>query len=949
MKRFLCNILLGSAVLSVTAVWSSAENLNDYRFHSLPETSYYGGVHSIAKDSIGRIWFSGSDAVYMYDGLAFNRFNDRIVSEAPDSRWTFLQVITAADKSVYVGTNRGLMRLDYATMHFSRVIDGNISFLTVDDSGRIWMIRNDVVEAFDPVDGTRSRRYPFPENVSVNPLVLSLACTGGNIYVSLGGEVYLLDAFNGNYEKFARVDVKDCVVRDVEEYDGVTYVLTAKNGIYGFSLGGRPISHYRLPKEYAKSTVAKELYLAQGGTLWAATQSGLFLVDTSNGRTQMLRTNIHYPYSLPNNSVWTIYPDPDGGLWVGTYGGKLAFMPVSDGGGDWFKATPGGLSHSIVSCFEEDSKGNIWIGTEGGGVNYWDRINNCFIYYTQENNSGVRSNMIKKLCYDGDNLMMSSFNGGMQILDRDANRFVDFAAGIEYPAFMSVYDFVKDGVDGYWISDPDSPLKYLNLRRRTVQTRLAHLDGQPLKLRVENMFRSQSGDLSLVTSQGLYVLDKEGAVKTHYYLPESPFAKNDLCCYCISADGQVWLGTRGGGLNVLTTGGEYVSFRDANGSGLDGKTIFGILDDAVTGDLWMSTDDGLYVYDKSDDVFRKSTIDATNLCGAYYVRSCFKTSDGEMLFGGTDGFIMFDPRKIGSNTQKPKPFFVSLKINSETVDPMSEKSPLHSDISTMSAYSGRQDLITLSHKQANFEISFSSDCWQDPDKVTYAYRMKGLSDNWYYLPKGQRSVAFFDLNPGRYEFELKVANNDGIWGDKVISLHFRIAPSPFLSVWAYMLYLLLLSLCCFFIWMYISHKKEFKKELDQKQAELTELYSKKYVAGPSEIVVTSIEDELLKKALACIERNMDNSEYGVEDFVSDMAVGRTVLYQKINNITGQSIKEFILDIRLKRAVSLLAESDKTISEISYMTGFVNPKYFSTIFKKHFNKTPSEYRQEVRTK
>ena len=119
--------------------------------------------------------------------------------------------------------------------------------------------------------------------------------------------------------------------------------------------------------------------------------------------------------------------------------------------------------------------------------------------------------------------------------------------------------------------------------------------------------------------------------------------------------------------------------------------------------------------------------------------------------------------------------------------------------------------------------------------------------------------------------------------------------------------------------MYAGHKKKFKEELDQKDAELSELYNKNYVAGPSEIVVTTLEDELLKKALSFIEKNMDNHEYSVEDFVADMAMGRTALYQKIHNITGLSIKEFILDIRLKRAVRLLEESDKTVSEISYMT------------------------------
>ena len=295
------------------------------------------------------------------------------------------------------------------------------------------------------------------------------------------------------------------------------------------------------------------------------------------------------------------------------------------------------------------------------------------------------------------------------MFDKELNRFVDFVAGTEYPAFMSVYDFVKDGTDGYWISDPDSPLRYMNLRRRKVEVRVPEHGGTPLKIRIENMFRDASGALCLVTSQGLYILNDEGNVTKHYFISDVPFSKNDLSCYHMSKDGIIWFGTHGGGLNVLTGEGTFEGFRDSNGNGLEGKTIFGILDDEATGDLWMSTDDGLYVYDKSEDVFRRSTIDSNNLCGAYYVRSCFKTSGGEMLFGGTDGFIMFDPRKIGSNMHKPKPFFVEMKINSKTVKPDSEDSPLSADISTMSSCAGVNNAIRLSHRQTNFEIFFSSD------------------------------------------------------------------------------------------------------------------------------------------------------------------------------------------------------------------------------------------------
>lgn len=107
-----------------------------------------------------------------------------------------------------------------------------------------------------------------------------------------------------------------------------------------------------------------------------------------------------------------------------------------------------------------------------------------------------------------------------------------------------------------------------------------------------------------------------------------------------------------------------------------------------------------------------------------------------------------------------------------------------------------------------------------------------------------------------------------------------------------------------------------------------------------------MDEELLKKAMNYIERNIDNNDYDVESFVSDMAIGRTLLYQKLNDITGMSIKEFIMDIRLKRAAQLLRESDLTISEISIMTGFANPKYFSICFKRHFELTPSEFKKKA---
>ena len=129
------------------------------------------------------------------------------------------------------------------------------------------------------------------------------------------------------------------------------------------------------------------------------------------------------------------------------------------------------------------------------------------------------------------------------------------------------------------------------------------------------------------------------------------------------------------------------------------------------------------------------------------------------------------------------------------------------------------------------------------------------------------------------------------------------------------------------------------------QAEMREHYSKKFVAEPAKLAISSMDEALLSRAMEHIERNMDNNDYDVDEFVFDMAVGRTILYRKIKDLTGMSIKEFILDVRLKRAAQLLKDSDLTISEISDRTGFANPKYFSVCFKRRFDISPSDYKKQ----
>ena len=114
--------------------------------------------------------------------------------------------------------------------------------------------------------------------------------------------------------------------------------------------------------------------------------------------------------------------------------------------------------------------------------------------------------------------------------------------------------------------------------------------------------------------------------------------------------------------------------------------------------------------------------------------------------------------------------------------------------------------------------------------------------------------------------------------------------------------------------------------------------------SPSEVTITTIDQKLMAKIMECIEKNMDNSEYSVEDLSSDVGMHRMNLYRKLQSIAGMTPSEFMRTMRLKRAAQLLkSDPNLTVSEISDMVGFNTQKYFTKYFKEMFGVTPSQYR------
>ena len=1317
--RVFCTVFLMLWFLS-----SQAGVQRSLRFHSMPETSYYGGIHSIVKDDSGRLWFSSYDAVYMYNGNSFTKMNSCIIDDAPADFWTFGNLEVTSTGKLYVASNHGLYMYNPAKSDFVCICEGNIgAVMDYSPEGDLWFLHSGSIKRLTDKE-EMTRVYELPTELDIRRNLVSLKCTGGRVYAYEGNDIMVYNPETESFCGFIEV-VDSHIVTDIVDSGEEILVLTTMGGLYKYSADGKIIGEVDIR---SGKNGAKGMYMDKAGMLWIASLSGLFLLDCQTGAGTLYESDLYNPYSLPNNSIWTIYPDPDSGIWIGTYGGKLTYTTVDEGSVTIYKAIPGGLNHKIVSCFAEDSDRNIWCGTEGGGISVLNPEKGFVEYFTSGDKSGLASNMVKRLYRDAEgNMLVSTFNGGLQIFDRKKRKFRNINRGGQ----LSIYDFLKEHNHGYWVSDPDRNTNFIS-QDGTVTSHLFYDPVRELRLGtgVETMYHDKSGHLCLVTHDGLYVIDAGSrSIIGHYYINDMPYSANNLCCYCKMSNGDVWLGTRGNGVNVLRQNGSYYNYTDDSGENLSGLSVYSILEDKKTGDIWLSTDGGLFVCDAATGRFARSKVDGENGCGVYYVRSGFVSSSGYMFFGGTDGFISFNPSKLISNKVKPKVFLTDILVNNER----------------QSLYDAH---YKLSHRQSNVEIKFSSSNYLDAQKNTYAYRMLGLSENWVVLPQGQKAVQFFNLSPGNYTFEIKTANNDGLWSDEVTSVSLRIKPSPFLSVWAYICYVLLLISIAYMIVRFSINRKLLENELEMERQreedmraltkvrikfftnishdlktpltlvieplrqlksyvqgdkealkqvnliersvlriqhiisqllqfreiesqkitmnpeigdlvhftkdifslfeayassrnietalnssfeslyarfdhdvvekiitnlfsnavkytpsggfvgvdiseitdkesqeekkwvsicvtntgveilkesqetlfkafrkikapnfsfesstglglaivkeltqnlggevvltsekskvrfdlrlplhiasenngtddkkyeytvseidnlilesadddmyekgtvrktdsivvveddvklrnylesrlskkynvytaingsdgivktekvnpqvvitdlvmpqmggfelcrriksnvktshipvivlsamendddkvramdsgasvfiskpvnvdflfkqidnlinarkEMREMYSKKYIAEPSKMDVSSEDEAFLSKAVSCIERNMDNSDYDVETFVSDMAIGRTILYRKLKEITGQSIKEFIMDVRLKRAIQLMQESKYTIAEISFMTGFVNPKYFSVCFKRRLGKTPTEFKKE----
>lgn len=114
---------------------------------------------------------------------------------------------------------------------------------------------------------------------------------------------------------------------------------------------------------------------------------------------------------------------------------------------------------------------------------------------------------------------------------------------------------------------------------------------------------------------------------------------------------------------------------------------------------------------------------------------------------------------------------------------------------------------------------------------------------------------------------------------------------------------------------------------------------------PSQPQVTPYDEQFMQQVMAFMEEQMDNTDITIDDFANKLMLSRTVFYRKLKSIVGLTPVDFVCEMRIKRAAQLIEKSEYSFSQIAYMTGFNDPKYFSRRFKKSWESLLQNIKKE----
>lgn len=797
-------------------------------------------VFAILQDSEGFMWFGTKDGLNRYDGYNFVIYQYNAFDSTTISANHITTLFEDSRKNIWVGTLTGGLNLyNQQNETFQQILlrpnqqenqsNAEITQITEDTEGNIWVGTN-VDGLFCLTYNAKNKSFKKTKHFLDDKLSSN---TIDGLYADSDGILWI-GAPNG----LTRYDI---------ENDTFTFSeIITKNP--------------KAPEAPGQNMVGP---ITENGSdsLWMGTTSGLVKYDKKTGNFNLFPH--HYEiYRFGWGKIIQIAKDSLGYFWLATPGGLMRFNPRTKKY-DYFKNDPFDpttISDNTISSVLVDKTGIVWIGSSGLGINIYNPRANRFATFVNRGNSksrgagfSIRSILVdnKEMVWLGTDILYSwnRKTGEIKSFETNSNDINAFGNSGPWSIIQS-----KDG--SIWTATNEGLYRFNPVTQRTQQ--FSYMPGDSLSIpekEVYTVYEDHKNIIWIITENYLCkVVDAEkGIFKTVLRLTRpalnktarSVLFRDDQNIFWIGTvygliryneknneaitfntdnndslalnnsmikslypdpfhpERFLWIGTSGGGINKLDK--KTLTFQHfTTDNGLPNNVVYGILSDNDS-NLWLSTNRGLSKFDTKEKTFRNFDVMDGLQSNEFNTGAFFKSSDGELFFGGIKGLNYFLGENIKNNPYKPNVVLTNLKIDSETISPGKENPFIQKSLLAT-------DHISLSHKNAIITFEFAALDYSAPEKNQYAYKLDNFSETWIYSGS-VRSATYTNLPPGDYVFRVKASNNDGVWNNEGTSLSISVLPPWWRTNIAYAFYVILVVSSIWFFRQYEINRIKLKNDL----------------------------------------------------------------------------------------------------------------------------------------
>jgi signal transduction histidine kinase/ligand-binding sensor domain-containing protein len=623
--------------------------------------------------------------------------------------------------------------------------------------------------------------------------------------------------------------------------------------------------------------------------IWIGTSGGLDCFNLITGSFDHYRFDLEDDYSLSSNLVLSMMIDQNGSLWVGTNNGLNEFIERDNrffryGYDSQETDTTRLLNNPLINTIFQDRSGAIWVGTSGGGINRFDFSSEFFTHNTHDPNNPetVGGNMIWAFEEDSDIGYWVGTSVGVDRYNTLNGVFEHYpvnAGLMKGSSSVQIFTLHKSYDAGIWAGTSTGLFKLDLETKQFVEYQFPQeLDLAEDSILSETIIldiaESVPGRLLIGTyGSGLISIDiNSGSTRTFSYAPDDPqgISSNIVSSLLVDTRGITYIGTRGGGLNLLSPdSNEFLRFSSNPGvansisdnninqiiqtrdgmiwiatmgglnqfdpetnsflvireeDGLPSNVVYALAED-LQGNLWAASSNGIAKIGSDLEIEAIYQYPNGMQSNEFNPGASFRSNDGLIFFGGTNGFSVFLPELVPLNPFQPPVILGSFTQNREEIELPASLELTHS--------------IELEWPRNYYEFKVSNFNFIQREKNLVAYRLVPLEENWTITGSGVYQ-QYENLGGGLYTLEIKGSNNDGIWGEAIPAMTIAINP-PFWEKRSNQVGagLILLTLILSGIQIRVRNVQKYSRTLEKEVQERTEDIEKrrKVAEGLREILV----------------------------------------------------------------------------------------------------------------